>query len=91
MARCTFPLRRHLVQTIILRGVPLIMALTLCRLGAQTFLVRMWEWLTFIPTATPLPQISHLLAKVYTSFSQHFYILSDLRKRRNKSMILPRN
>jgi len=43
------------------------MALTLCRLGAQVLLVRMWEWLILIPTATPLPQISHFLAICNTS------------------------
>jgi len=62
IARCILPLLKQRVHTRILRGLPSMMALTRCRLGIQVLLVRMCEWLIFIPTLTPLPQTAHTLA-----------------------------
>jgi len=36
------------------------MAFTFCRFGFHSLLVRMWEWLTFIPVRAVLPQISQI-------------------------------
>jgi hypothetical protein len=52
--------RRQLVQTLTLLGVPLIRALTLLTLAFHVLFDLLCEWLTFIPKATPFPQISHL-------------------------------
>jgi hypothetical protein len=47
------------VQTLSRVVWPSTLARTGWRLGFHTFLVRIWEWLTFMPTDLPLPQISH--------------------------------
>lgn len=60
MALCT--LRRQLVHTRILLRVPFITTRTRCKLGVQVLFVWRLEWLTRIPTTTPLPQMAHLLA-----------------------------
>ena len=52
--------RRQLVQTLTLFGVPLTRAFTLLTLAFHVLFDLLWEWLTLIPKATPLPQISHL-------------------------------
>ena len=59
-ARCTLPERRQRVQTRSRTVCPSTFARTGCRFGFQTFLVRIWEWLIFMPTDFPLPQISHV-------------------------------
>lgn len=60
MALCT--LRRQLVHTRTLLRVPLMTTRTRCKFGVQVLLVRRLEWLTCMPTTTPLPQMAHLLA-----------------------------
>jgi hypothetical protein len=67
MVRLTLPERRQRVHTFNFTGFPLISVLTVCKLGAQVFLERLCEWLTFIPVRLPLLQISHLLAISSTS------------------------
>ena len=52
----------------------------------QTFLLRLWEWLTFINTRRPLPQISqrrdistflYILIVGFWFYLQHFVVLDD--------------
>jgi hypothetical protein len=64
------PLLKQRVQTRILFGEPSTTALTRCRFAAQVLFVRMWEWLTFMPTSTPFPQIVHFLANQYISLEE---------------------
>jgi hypothetical protein len=52
--------RRHLVQTLIVLGVPLTNALTLRIFGFHFLLVRLIEWLTLLPNTVVLSQIAHL-------------------------------
>ena len=61
IARVTFPERRHLVQTVIRRGLPSTIALTFWRFGYQRRLVLSSEWLTLFPDAGDLPQTAHIL------------------------------
>lgn len=49
------------VQTLMVRTVPLLTALTFCRLGYQVVRVLLLAWLTLLPVLGPLPQISHFL------------------------------
>ena len=61
IARVTFPERRHLVQTVIRRGLPSTIALTFWRFGYQRRLVLSSEWLTLFPDDGDLPQTAHIL------------------------------
>lgn len=53
-ALSTFPLLRHLVQTLTLLTVPFSMILTFLRFGLKTLLVWIFEWLTVFPATVPL-------------------------------------
>ena len=55
----TAPERMQAVQTFRVLLVPFTLALTFFRLGSQRRFVRLWAWLTLLPTMGPLPQISH--------------------------------
>jgi len=57
--RSTLPLRRQRVQTCTRRGEPLTIAATRFTLGFHIRLLRLCEWLTFIPKDTPLLQYEH--------------------------------
>jgi len=58
-ALVTAPERRHLVQTLTWRGVPLTRAFTRLTLGFHILLDLLCEWETLIPKVMPLPHISH--------------------------------
>ncbi len=47
--------------------------LTRCRFGNQRRLVLLWAWLTLLPVAGPLPQISHLRAIVLSPQTDIFF------------------
>lgn len=68
-ARCTLPLRRQRVQTLIRRGVPFTIALTRWVLGAHVRLVLMLLWLTLWPVARVFPHISHFAGIASTSLN----------------------
>jgi len=53
-ALSTFPLLRHLVQTLTLLTVPFSMILTFLRFGLNTLFVWIFEWLTVFPATVPL-------------------------------------
>jgi len=54
-----FNVLKQLVQMCIFLDVPLTTVLTGLTLAFQVLLALLWEWLTLMPKATPLPQISH--------------------------------
>ena len=54
-----FKVLKQLVQMCIFLDVPLTTVLTGLTFAFQVLLALLWEWLTLIPNATPLPQISH--------------------------------
>ena len=54
-----FKVLKQLVQMCIFLDVPLTTVLTGLTFAFQVLLDLLWEWLTLIPKATPLPQISH--------------------------------
>ena len=58
-ALVTLPERRQRVQTFTWTGVPFTTALTRRTLGFQARLDLLWECESWIPKATPFPQISH--------------------------------
>ena len=49
------------MQTLIRWGLPSTTALTRWMLAIETFLVRLWAWLTCMPTCRSRPQMSHFL------------------------------
>jgi len=55
-ARVTLPLRRQRVHTWTCLGDPLTIAATRLIFGFHMRLLRLWEWLTFMPKETPFPQ-----------------------------------
>ena len=54
-----FNVLKQLVQMCIFLDVPLTTVLTGLTFAFQVLLDLLWEWLTLMPNATPLPQISH--------------------------------
>lgn len=54
-----FKVLKQLVQMFIFLDVPLTTVLTDLTLAFHVLLALLWEWLTLMPKATPLPQISH--------------------------------
>ena len=82
IARTTLLERRQREQTLMWQGVPLTIAFTRRTLGFQVLLDRLWEWETFIPKVTPLPQISHLAIVAPPSAIEHNKdILPDIPKK----------
>lgn len=60
-ALVTAPDLMQRVQTLTVRTVPLLIALTFCRFGYQVVRDLLLAWLTLFPVLGPLPQTSHLL------------------------------
>ena len=55
-------LLRHWVQTRIRLGAPSTSTRTVCRLGYQRRLVRLFAWLTLLPVTGPFAQTAHTRA-----------------------------
>ena len=61
----TLPDRMQRVQARMARTVPLTLARTRCRFGRHVRLLRLFAWLTLLPTEGCLPQILHSLAMIH--------------------------
>jgi hypothetical protein len=60
-ALITDPDLMQLVQTAIFFTLPFEIVRTRCKFGLNLRLVRLWAWLTLLPTIGFLPHISHIL------------------------------
>lgn len=73
----TEPERMQRVQTLMVRTVPLLTALTFCKLGYQVVRVLLLAWLTLLPVLGPLPQISHFLDMSLPPVLTEFSLLAE--------------
>ena len=74
----------HPVQTTICLVLPLFCTRTRCKFGSQRRLLKLWAWLTLLPTTGPLPQISQRLD---ISFSSCYSEFNDLKIRNRQGKV----